>query len=116
MSLLIFHLVLSSFTYDGVDILMAQKILDWNLKRYPNGETLREPVSLCSDKMFRFSRAPPTSTVCAKACSSSSVRVASAYAGVNPNALLNVIKKRWLPKINIVTCTIFHSGRWPYRI
>lgn len=35
--LLIFHLVLSSFTFDGVDIAMAQKILDWNLKRYPNG-------------------------------------------------------------------------------
>jgi len=35
--LLIFHLVLSSFTFDGVDIAMAQKILDWNLRRYPNG-------------------------------------------------------------------------------
>ncbi|KIM74729.1 hypothetical protein PILCRDRAFT_827932 [Piloderma croceum F 1598] len=37
MMLLIFHLVLSSFTFDGVDIAMAQKILDWNLRRYPNG-------------------------------------------------------------------------------
>lgn len=37
MALMIFHLVLSSFTYDGVDIIMAQKVLDWNLKRYPNG-------------------------------------------------------------------------------
>lgn len=37
MALLIFHLVLSSFTSEGVDIPMAQKILDWNLKRYPNG-------------------------------------------------------------------------------
>lgn len=35
--LLIFHLVLSSFTFDGVDITMAQKILDWNLRRYPSG-------------------------------------------------------------------------------
>lgn len=35
--LLIFHLVLSSFTFDGVDIAMAQKILDWNLRRYPSG-------------------------------------------------------------------------------
>ncbi|KAF7982688.1 hypothetical protein HWV62_27180 [Athelia sp. TMB] len=35
--LLIFHLVLSSFTFDGVDINMAQKILDWNLRRYPSG-------------------------------------------------------------------------------
>ena len=32
MALLIFHLVLSSVTSDGVDINMAQKILDWNLK------------------------------------------------------------------------------------
>jgi hypothetical protein len=37
MTLLIFHLVLSSFTFDGVDVSMAQKVLDWNLKRYPNG-------------------------------------------------------------------------------
>ncbi|TCD63844.1 hypothetical protein EIP91_004886 [Steccherinum ochraceum] len=37
MTLLIFHLILSSFTYEGVDIKMAEKILDYNLKRYPNG-------------------------------------------------------------------------------
>jgi hypothetical protein len=37
MTLLIFHLVLSSFTFDGVDIEVASKILEWNLKRYPNG-------------------------------------------------------------------------------
>lgn len=37
MALLIFHLVLSSFTFDGIDVSMAQKIIDWNLKRYPNG-------------------------------------------------------------------------------
>ena len=37
MSLLIFHLFLSSFTFDGVDISAASKILKWNLKRYPNG-------------------------------------------------------------------------------
>ncbi|KIM37750.1 hypothetical protein M413DRAFT_448267 [Hebeloma cylindrosporum] len=37
MALLIFHLVLSSFTFDGVDIAVASKILKWNLKRYPNG-------------------------------------------------------------------------------
>ncbi|KAI0255620.1 hypothetical protein BJV78DRAFT_1177213 [Lactifluus subvellereus] len=37
MVLLIFHLFLSGFTHDGVDILMAQKIVDWNLKRYPEG-------------------------------------------------------------------------------
>ena len=41
--LLIFHLVLSSFTFDGVDINMAQKILDWNLRRYPSGMF----VSIC---------------------------------------------------------------------
>lgn len=37
MCLLIFHLVLSGITFNGVDINMAQKILDWNLGRYPNG-------------------------------------------------------------------------------
>ncbi|KAI0319413.1 hypothetical protein OF83DRAFT_1110594 [Amylostereum chailletii] len=37
MALLIFHLVLSSVTSEGVDITMAQKILDWNLQRYPQG-------------------------------------------------------------------------------
>ncbi|GJJ13980.1 hypothetical protein Clacol_008237 [Clathrus columnatus] len=37
MALLIFHLVLSSFTFDGVDIMFANKILQWNLKRFPRG-------------------------------------------------------------------------------
>lgn len=37
MWLLIFHLFLSGFTHDGVDVMMAQKIVDWNLKRYPEG-------------------------------------------------------------------------------
>jgi len=37
MALLIFHLVLSSFTFECVDIGVADKILKWNLKRYPNG-------------------------------------------------------------------------------
>ncbi|KAF8200119.1 hypothetical protein BJ912DRAFT_1029695 [Pholiota molesta] len=37
MALLIFHLVLSSFTFEGVDVRMAGRIVRWNLKRYPNG-------------------------------------------------------------------------------
>ncbi|KAH9914287.1 uncharacterized protein B0H18DRAFT_1145542 [Fomitopsis serialis] len=37
MALLLFHLVFSSFTYDGVDISMAQKLLDYHQKQYPNG-------------------------------------------------------------------------------
>lgn len=37
MALLMFHLVMSSFTFAHVDISMAEKILNWNLKRYPNG-------------------------------------------------------------------------------
>ncbi|KAJ6562224.1 hypothetical protein B0H19DRAFT_1143862 [Mycena capillaripes] len=37
MALLIFHLVLSSFTFDGVDVQMAARIVTWNLKRYPEG-------------------------------------------------------------------------------
>ncbi|KAG5640665.1 hypothetical protein DXG03_007602 [Asterophora parasitica] len=41
MALLIFHLVLSSFTVEGVDINVAGRILEWNLKRFPNGAYLR---------------------------------------------------------------------------
>jgi tetratricopeptide (TPR) repeat protein len=37
MALLIFHLILSSITFEGVDLSIARKILDWNLKRYPKG-------------------------------------------------------------------------------
>jgi len=37
MTLIIFHLVLSAFTFTGVDLEMAEAILNWNLKRYPTG-------------------------------------------------------------------------------
>ncbi|KAK0205803.1 hypothetical protein DFS33DRAFT_1309940 [Desarmillaria ectypa] len=37
MALIVFHLVLSSFTFEGVDIHMADKIICWYAKRYPNG-------------------------------------------------------------------------------
>jgi tetratricopeptide (TPR) repeat protein len=37
MGLLLFHLVISSFTFEGIDLKMAKKVLDWNLKRYPSG-------------------------------------------------------------------------------
>ncbi|KAJ7875576.1 hypothetical protein B0H14DRAFT_2715695 [Mycena olivaceomarginata] len=37
MALLIFHLVLSSYTFDGVDTRTAARIVKWNLKRYPEG-------------------------------------------------------------------------------
>ncbi|KAG6872871.1 hypothetical protein C0995_005859, partial [Termitomyces sp. Mi166 len=36
MALLIFHLVVSSYTGAGVDIRIATRILEWNLKRFPN--------------------------------------------------------------------------------
>lgn len=45
MTLLIFHLILSSFTFDGIDIALAAKILNWNLKRYPNGAWLQHRSS-----------------------------------------------------------------------
>ena len=38
MSLLLFHLVLSSFTFEGVDVKLAGRVLEWNLRRYPNGK------------------------------------------------------------------------------
>jgi len=49
MVLLIFHLVLSGITFNGVDINMAQKILDWNLERYPNGMSIASqlPTQFC---------------------------------------------------------------------
>ena len=37
MCLLIFHLVLGSFTFQYVSIPIASQILEWNLKRYPSG-------------------------------------------------------------------------------
>ncbi|CAK5267930.1 unnamed protein product [Mycena citricolor] len=37
LALLIFHLVLSTVTFDGVDVHMAERIVRWNLKRYPDG-------------------------------------------------------------------------------
>ncbi|KAF9219377.1 hypothetical protein BS17DRAFT_424722 [Gyrodon lividus] len=37
MTLLIFHLVLSVYTFEGVDVDLARRIVDWNLERYPNG-------------------------------------------------------------------------------
>lgn len=37
MIILVFHLVLSGFTFDGVDIEFASRILDWNTFRYPSG-------------------------------------------------------------------------------
>ena len=45
MALLIFHLVASSVTFDGVDVKMAEKILEWDLKRYPNGACF--PSAIC---------------------------------------------------------------------
>lgn len=50
MCLLIFHLVLSGITFNGVDINMAQKVLDWNLERYPNGTfPIAQPPSYVAD-------------------------------------------------------------------
>jgi len=38
MCLLIFHLVLSSYTFEGIDVTLAGRIVEWNLERYPSGE------------------------------------------------------------------------------
>ncbi|KAF9236545.1 hypothetical protein BU15DRAFT_49888 [Melanogaster broomeanus] len=37
MTLLIFHLVLSVYTFEGVDVNLARRIVEWNMERYPNG-------------------------------------------------------------------------------
>ncbi|KAI6143386.1 hypothetical protein BKA82DRAFT_4185656 [Pisolithus tinctorius] len=36
MMLLIFHLVLSAYTFEGIDVNMARRVVEWNLERYPN--------------------------------------------------------------------------------
>ena len=46
MSLLIFHLVFSNITFEGVDIRMAQRILDYHIERYPNGAYTPPPPEL----------------------------------------------------------------------
>lgn len=40
MTLLIFHLVLSGMTFEGVDVDTAEHILNYNLKRFPNGRIM----------------------------------------------------------------------------
>ncbi|KAI9457359.1 hypothetical protein HD554DRAFT_2142813 [Boletus coccyginus] len=37
MCLLMFHLVLSSYTFEGIDVTLAGRIVEWNLERYPSG-------------------------------------------------------------------------------
>ena len=65
MALLLFHLVFSSFTYDGVDVGMAQKILDYHQKRYPNGPCPLSPRAQRTEMSFFW-----------KACSSCLARAA----------------------------------------
>ncbi|TDL14779.1 hypothetical protein BD410DRAFT_796945 [Rickenella mellea] len=35
--LLCFHVIISGYTFRGVDLSIAQSIIDWNLRRFPNG-------------------------------------------------------------------------------
>jgi hypothetical protein len=53
MSLMIFHLVMSSFTFDGVDVSVAKRILEWNLKRYPDGMSYYLLCLYCADIFHR---------------------------------------------------------------
>jgi len=86
MALLIFHLFLSSFTHDGVDVMMAQKIVDWNLKRYPEGVFF-----LLAQGRLSLSRSQPAHAI---ACYQKAMSV----------------------QANIAICITSHSGRWPSRI
>lgn len=54
MGLIIFHLIFSSFTHDGVDMGMAEKIITYNIKRYPNGD-----YPLCCVSSPRTQPLPP---------------------------------------------------------
>lgn len=98
MALLIFHLVLSSFTFDGVDVAVASKILKWNLKRYPNGMW---PIQLSVDVVLTASQG----------YFSSSVQGDSASLGLNPNKPFFTTPKPWSRKSNIETSITYPSGK-----
>jgi uncharacterized protein (DUF924 family) len=98
MSLMIFHLVLSTFTSDGIDVSMAAKIVEWNLKRYPNGAA----------RLFPYLR---LSHVISQACSSSLARAVSrscARSHAGRSSCTNAHARR---RISIATCTTFRFGR-----
>jgi hypothetical protein len=59
MALLIFHLVLSSFTFDGVDTHMAARVVSWNLKRYPDGRSFPYAVDLFTRNVWLRRRVFP---------------------------------------------------------
>ncbi|KAH9954696.1 hypothetical protein BC827DRAFT_1241298 [Russula dissimulans] len=71
MALLVFHLFLSSFTNDGVDVMMAQKIVDWNLRRYPEGVFF-----LLAEGRLSLSRSQPARAI---ACYQKAMSVQSQY-------------------------------------
>jgi hypothetical protein len=100
MALVIFHLFLSSFTFDGIDVLMAQQIIDWNLKRFPNGEFEEYSLfALMTCSRFR------------KVSFSSSELVKPHSCAVNLVWPSGTIPKRSNLNLNIETCTIYRSGK-----
>jgi len=98
-ALLIFHLVLSSFTFDGIDITIADKILKWNLKRYPNGAIISRSRSFVANSLQVFS--------------SCLALVVLLSVGHNLTKLFIIIPKQWNRKSNTATFTIFPSGKSP---
>lgn len=62
MSLLIFHLVLSTFTFVSVDVRKAARILEWDLKWYPNGACMCQIgcVLTCNLSLFDVPSLQPT--------------------------------------------------------
>ena len=69
--LLCFHLVLSSFVHQGVDIPLAQQILEWNLKRFPDGKLPLLNICTPSDitsvsQAYSSYSAPDASACCAR--------------------------------------------------
>jgi hypothetical protein len=101
MSLLIFHLVLSAFTFEGVDVRKAARVLEWNLKRYPNGA---RSILLCPACTLT-----PTDTE--QASSSYSVQAALPLSVHNPQKHLPTTHV--LPKLkhSIGIYTISRGGR-----
>ncbi|KAG1827797.1 hypothetical protein EV424DRAFT_1345295 [Suillus variegatus] len=62
MSLLIFNLVLLTFTFKSMDVCKAARILEWNLKRYPNGACVSSSSLAQADWTLSLPNPPKCST------------------------------------------------------
>ena len=100
MTLLLFHLILSSFTFNGVDISVASKILKRNLKRYPTDIPM-----LC------YPRIHPSALLFPGVFFLLWCRLSIPLSFSNPKKLSNTTVKPWAPDLNIAIFTISVTRR-----